>query len=79
VAHDASASITRRPAVAGRAVLLDVARHLSVACLDADLVVGPELFDEVWHVQGSPATLSTATMVSSCSASQGIVRTDGPA
>jgi len=53
--HGASANAVTsfRDGVVGRGVLIDVARHLGVECLDDNFAVGPELLDEVLAAQST--------------------------
>ena len=53
--HGASANAVTsfRDGVVGRGVLIDVARHLGVECLDDNFAVGPELLDEVLAAQAT--------------------------
>ena len=53
--HGASANAVTsfRDGVVGRGVLVDVARHLGVECLDENFAVGPELLDEVLAAQST--------------------------
>lgn len=44
--------VARSAGVLGRGVLLDVARHRGVGCLDPSTAIGPELLDEVAAAQG---------------------------
>ena len=41
-----------RDGAVGRGVLLDVARHLGVDCIEPGMAIGPDLLDEVAQAQG---------------------------